>query len=446
MPGFRPGKVPLTILKQRYGAAVRGEILERAVNEASSQAMSERGVRPASQPKVDIVSADEGKDLEYDLELEVLPEISPMDFSTLELERVKITVSDEEVDNALERIASERKTSEPLDKPREAAEGDVLVLDFAGTVDGEAHPGMAGEDHHLELGSNSFIAGFEEQLIGAEAGDSKDVTVTFPKEYVNDALAGKEAVFACTIKEVRQTVPAKIDDELAKSMGEETLSALKDKVREQLSGEYDRMARERLKRQMLDKLADAHDFPTPASMLDGEFETIWNQVLADREKGVTDPDDEGKDDEELKAEYKTIAERRVRLGLLLSEVGRSNSIDVAQEEMNAAIMREAHRFPGQEKQVFEFFQSNPEAQARVRAPIFEDKVIDFIAELAKVNEREATLDTLMAEEAEGAEKDKAPKKKAAKKKAPAKKAAAGKDDDSEAKKESSGNKTKMDDE
>jgi len=397
VPGFRPGKVPLKILKQRYGDSVRGEVLERAVNDASQQAISERGLRPAVQPKIEIVSAEAGGDLEYDIEVEVLPDIEPMDFSVMELERLNVPVEDEEVESALSRIAQSQKRTEPLKEPRKSQAGDVVVLDFAGTVDGEALPGMAGEGHHLELGSNSFIPGFEDQLVGMDAGEERKVTVTFPENYGNEKLSGKEAVFDCTVKEILEAIPAEIDDKLAESVGLKDLAELKEKVREQIGEEHNRMTRDRMKRQMLDILAEKHDFQIPESMADMEFATIWRQVEQDRQRGVVDPDDEGKEEDDLKAEYRTIAERRVRLGLLLSEVGRRNELEVSQDELNQALVREARRYPGQEQQVFKFYQENAEAMAHLRGPLFEEKVIDFIAELAKVSERAVSLDELKAE-------------------------------------------------
>lgn len=417
LPGFRPGKVPLNILKQRFGTSVMGEVLERAVNDSSTQAMNERGLRPAVAPKIEIVSFDEGKDLEYSMELELLPDIEPMDFAKLELEKVKIGVPDKEVEEALERVASNQKTTQPLAKPRKAKTGDVLVLDFKGTVHGEAHPGMSAEDHHLELGTNSFIAGFEDQLVGIAVGETREVKVTFPEEYANEKLSGQPAVFECTIKDILESVPMPIDDALAVSLGEENLEAVRDKIRTQIAGDYENLARSRSKRLLLDKLADGHDFPVPASMVDLEFETIWKQIEADREKGTIDPDDEGKGEEALKEEYRAIAERRVRLGLLLSEVGRINEIDVTQDEVNKALMQQAQRFPGQEQEIFKFYQSNPEALAQLRAPLFEDKIIDYIFDLAQVSEREITSDQLRAElEAEESDEKKPAGKKTAKKK------------------------------
>ncbi len=423
IPGFRPGKAPIKLLKQRYGPSVLGEVLERAVTDSSAQALNERGLRPAVQPKIEIDSFEDGADLEYSMAIELLPEIQPIDFATLSLERVKIQVPDEEVTSALERLAASRKETKPLETPRPAQSGDVLVMDFKGTVHGEALPGMAGEDHHLELGSNTFIGGFEEQLIGAEVGENRTVNVTFPEGYGNEKLSGQPAVFECTVKEIRESVPAELNDELAKAMGAESLDDLRDKVKERLAQDYDGLARMRMKREILDQLSEAHEFEVPESMVDLEFDAIWQQVEQDREQGRVDPDDEGKDDEAVKAEYREIAERRVRLGLLLSEVGRLNQIEVNQDEVNKALFMEAQRHPGQEQQVVEYYRAHPEAQAQLRAPLFEDKVIDFIVDMAKVSEREVTVDQLREEEEKEAAAAADKPKKAAKKKKPAKKAA-----------------------
>jgi trigger factor len=421
IPGFRPGKAPLKLLKQRYGSSVMGEILERAVTDSSAQALNERGLRPAVQPKIEIDSFAEGKDLEYSMAIELLPEITPMDFSKLELERVKIAVPDEEVSSALERLAASRKDSKVLETPRPAQSGDVVVLDFKGTVHGEALPGMAGEDHHLELGSNSFIAGFEEQLIGAGVGESRQVDITFPDGYGNAKLSGQPAVFECTIKEIRESVAAELNDDLAKAMGAESLQDLTEKVKERLAEDYNGLSRMRMKREILDQLAEAHDFEVPESMVDMEFDAIWQQVERDREQGKVDPDDEGRDEDDIKAEYRDISQRRVLLGLLLSEVGRINQIEVSQDEVNRALFQEAQRHPGQEQQVVEYYRGNPQALAQLRAPLFEEKVIDFIIDLAKVSDRELSVDELREEE----EKDAAAAADKAKdRKKPAKKAAA----------------------
>jgi trigger factor len=428
VPGFRPGKVPLPVLKQRFGKSVMGEVLERAVNDSSTQAMSERGLRPALQPKIEITAFDEGKDLEYTLAVELLPEFEPTDFAKLELERFSIEVEDSAVEETVRDLASARKDTKPLAKPRPAASGDVLVIDFKGTVGGETFPGMEAEDHHLELGSSRFIEGFEEQLIGAEVGQTRQVKVTFPEAYANDRLAGKEAEFTVTIKDILESVPVEINDELAVALGENDLATLKGKIRERIAAEYKDFARTRLKRQLLDQLAEAHDFPVPEGMVDAEFASIWRQIEEDRKQNKLDPEDADKDDDELKADYRVIAERRVRLGLLISEVGRRNTIDVTQEEVNRALLQEAQRHPGHEREVFEFYQRTPEAMANLRAPIFEDKVVDFIVDLAKVTEQSISLAELRAlSEAEAAEETAGAKKNTGKKsakKATAKKPAA----------------------
>jgi trigger factor len=425
LPGFRPGKVPVSVLKQRFGSSVMGEVLERAVNDSSNQAINERGLRPALQPKIEIVSFDEGKDLEYTMAIEVLPEITVMDLAKIELERLTVEVPDEEVESVLKRLAENHKKTQALAKKRKARSGDVLVMDFRGSVDGEELPGMAGEGHHLELGSNRFVSGFEDQLVGIDAGEERQVTVSFPETYGNEKLAGKQAIFEVKVHDILEAVPMEINDDLAVAMGEADLDALKGKVRQQIELDYGQLARARLKRALLDQLAEGHDFPVPAGMLETEFNAIWKQLEEDRQQGRIDPEDVDKDEEDLKAEYRMIAERRVRLGLLLSEVGRQNGIDVSQEEVNRAIMQEAHSHPGHEREVMEFYQKNPEATSRLQAPIFEDKVVDFIVALAKVTEREVTPADFQAEisEPEPAAKQSAAKKKAGGKPAAKKKTA-----------------------
>jgi trigger factor len=404
LPGFRPGKVPLTVLRQRYGSSVRGEVLERAVTDSSTEAMREHKLRPALQPKVEIVSFNEGTDLEYKLAVEVLPEFVPMNFAELKLERLRPDVPDTEVDQALQRIAKQQRKNEPV--AREAATGDIAVIDFVGTTDGQEFPGSSGKGHRLELGSGQFIPGFEEQIVGAKAGEKRTVTVTFPAGYGAADLAGKEASFAVDVTDVREVKPQPIDESLAEAVGMENLAALRDAVRQQIERDYGGMAYQKLKRQLLDRLAERHEFPVPQGMVDIELDVIWKQFEAERERakqqGVAEPD-EGKSDEAIKAEYRPIAERRVRLGLLLSEVGRSANIQVTQEEINRALMEEARRFPGHERQVLEYYRNQPGALDNVRAPIFENKVIDYILEIAEVADRPVPISELMAEEDDEAE-------------------------------------------
>ncbi len=397
LPGFRPGKVPLPVLKKRFGKSIMGEVLERKVTDSSSQVMSDHGIRPAGQPKIEIVSFDDGKDLEYTMAVEQIPEITPMDFAKLELERLKVDVPDAEIEDMLQRLAQRQRKTKPVEETRGAAKGDVLVVDFVGSIDGKEFAGGTATDFHIELGADGLIPGFADQLEGAKAGEHRDVNVTFPDDYAGKEVAGKAAVFSVDVKELREPVPVAIDDELAKAIGLENLEALRNDVRRQIETDYAAVSRSRLKRELLDKLADEHDFTVPGGLLDAEFEGIWQQIEADRAQGRLDPDDEGKSEEQLKDEYRAIAERRVKLGLLLSEVGRLNNIQIANEELSRAVMNEARRYPGQERQVVEYFQKSPQALAQLRAPLYEDKVVDFIIELAKTNERKVTPDELTAE-------------------------------------------------
>lgn len=396
LPGFRRGRVPSAILKKRFGPSIMGEVLEKALNDTSQQAMAERGLRPAIQPKIEVTKFDEGKDLEYTLAVELMPEITPVDFRTLELERLAPAIGEGEIDKAVKGMAEEMRRTEKVD-PRPAKSGDTLVIDFVGRVDGKEFAGGAAQDHHLELGSNSFIQGFEEQLIGKQPGDTAVVKVTFPAEYQAAELAGKPAEFTVTIKELRERIPVTVDDAFAKSFGMESLGALRDAMKGKLEREYGGLARVKLKRTLLDKLADAHSFAVPAGLVDSEFEAIWKQFEEAKQKNEIEKEELDKGEDALKAEYRTIAERRVRLALLLSEVGRQNNIQVAQEDLNRAMADEARRYPGQERKVFDFFKNNPEAQARLRAPIFEDKVIDFIVEMAKVSEKRLPPEELVKE-------------------------------------------------
>jgi len=415
VPGFRPGKVPMSLLRQRFGKSVMGEVLESAVNDGSSQAMMERGLRPALQPKIEIVSFEDGADLEFTMKIEALPEIQPMEFGAIELERPVVQVPDDEVEKALEGLAEQHRRSVAVEAPRPAKEGDVVVVDFKGRIDGAEFAGGAAEDYHLELGSGTFIPGFEEQLLGAEPGDKVAVEVAFPADYGNEQLAGKQAVFDVEVKALYELVPAALDDELAKSMGLDNVAGLRRLMRERIDNEYAELARNRLKRALLDVLAENHDFPVPDGMVDLEFDNIWKQIEEAKEQGQQAEEDVGKSDDELKAEYRAIAERRVRLGLLLSAVGERNNVQVAPEEVNRAMMEEARRHPGHEREVLEFFQSNAQAVANLRAPIFENKVVDFIIEMADVKDREMTVDELIEEPPAAESGEKTAGKAAAKK-------------------------------
>ena len=395
IPGFRPGKVPMPILKQRYGQSVMGEVLEAAVNDGAQKAVSDNNLRPALQPKIEVLKFDPGQDLEFAVQVELLPEIEPADLSAVEIEKPVAAVGDETVTEALGRLSKGRRTTEKVEEDRAAVTGDILLIDFDGSVDGEKRPGMKGDDYELELGSGSFIPGFEDQLVGAKAGSDVTVNVTFPAEYHAAELAGKEAVFEVKVKEIRSAKDAELNDDLAKTFGFDDLEALKAAIKERTEGEYGQTSRLRAKRSLLDKLAELHSFEVPAGMVEIEFEQIWKRLQEELARGGADAEDEGKDEEALKAEYRDIAVRRVRLGLLLSEIGRRNNISVTREELQKAMFDEVRRYPGQEQQVFEFFQKNPQAVESLRAPIYEDKVVDFILGTVKVNEVTVSVEELM---------------------------------------------------
>lgn len=393
LPGFRPGKVPVAVIKQRYGGSVLAEVLEDAIADSSREALTERGLRIAMQPKIEVDKYEDGGDLSYTMKAELLPDIEPGDFATIELEKPVATVDDAAVEEAVQRLASAQSVQAPVTEDRPAETGDIAVIDFAGTVDGEALPGMDGKDHPLELGAGQFIPGFEDQLIGAKAGEHRTVNVTFPEDYPHERLKGAATVFEVDVKELRKNVPAEVNDDLAKEFGMESLEKLREAVRDRIKSEYGNVSRLRVKRQLLDKLAEGHSFEVPPGMVDVEFEGIWERLQQELKNG-TAGEDADKSEDDLKAEYRAIAERRVRLGLLLAEVGRRNNIQVTQDELNRALIAEARRFPGQERQVFDFFKQNQQALENLRAPIFEDKVVDYILELAKVTEKSVTAEEL----------------------------------------------------
>ena len=397
IPGFRPGKVPMTLLRKKYGPSVMGEVVENAVNNGAQKAIADNDLRPALRPEIAITSYKEGGDLEFTVQVEVLPEVEVKDLSGLKLERPVAEVEDSVVTEALERIASRRETTEPAAKTHKAKSGDVVKIDFLGSVDGVPFDGGKAEGYELKLGSNSFIPGFEDQLIGVKQDQKTTVKVTFPADYGADHLAGKDAEFAITVHEVKTVKPAAVDDELAKQLGLEDLAKLKQSVKEEIERDYAGMSRAHLKRQLLDVLAEGHSFAVPEGMVTLEFDAIWKQVEEDRKQGRVDPSDEGKSEDELKKEYRSIAERRVRLGLLLSEIGRKNNVQISQEDLNRAVFTEARNYPGQEHLVIQYYQKNPEAKEALRAPIFEEKVVDFIIELAKVSDKSVSVDDLRAD-------------------------------------------------
>jgi trigger factor len=400
MPGFRPGKVPMPVLRKRFGQAVMGEVLEQTVANMSAQALQDRGLRPAMQPQVQVTSFGEGADLVYKLAFEILPEVVPMDLKALELQKVKVQVGDAEVDKALGRMAEQRGKAKAEPAGRASQSGDIVVIDFVGRVDGTAFAGGAANDQRLEIGSGQFIPGFEDQLIGLSDGASTVVKVTFPEAYPNGDLKGKAAEFDVTVKQVLAPSTIPVDEAMAKEMGFEDLETLRGAIRDQIAREFAEMARLRTKRQLLDKLAVAHSFDVPQSMVDIELQAIMANLERERSMGMEDDSTRGKSPEELGAEFRPIAERRVRLGLLLSEIGRGNNIEVSQDETNRALVEQARRFPGQERKVIEQFRSNPEMLAQIRGPLFEDKVIDFIMEMANTTETSMTVEELQKAQAD----------------------------------------------
>lgn len=424
--GFRPGKAPLSLLKKMHGEQALGQVLSETVQESSQKVLEDRNLRPAAQPNVDVGDYEEGKDLEYTLKVEILPEIDVTEFKAPKLERWVADIADSDIDEAAGRVAEQQKTFKKAAKTAKAKDGDAVLIDFVGSVDGVEFEGGKGEDYQLELGSGSFIPGFEEQLVGVKAGEEKDVEVSFPEEYHAQELAGKAAKFAVTVKEVRRVAETAIDDDLAKNLGFDDLNGFKGALKEQLEEGNNQLSRAHLKRRLLDALADQYSFPVPASMVDAEFGQIWEQIKRDAVMAgeATYEDFEGQDGPEDKAEadeFRAIAERRVRLGLLLSEIGVANDVQVSQDEINRRMVEEARRFPGQETQVFEFFQKNPNARAQLQAPIFEEKVVDYILEIAELSEKKVSRQDLEDALKAMDEEEEAPVKKASKK--PAKKVA-----------------------
>jgi trigger factor len=398
--GFRPGKVPTAHLRRLYGRAVFAEILETVLNEANQKIIGDNQLRLAMQPKVSLGEDEKevesivtgGADLSYKVALEVLPQIEIGDLATIKVDRPKAAVTDAEVGEALAALAKRNRSFEPRGEGEAAAEGDRLTIDYKGTVDGEAFEGGEGTDITVELGSNSFIPGFEEKLVGAKAGEERTVEANFPGAYLRQDLAGKTGMFAVTVKKVERPIEKEPDDEFAKSLGTESLDDLKGKLREQLEKDHAAASRQRLKRRLLDQLDAMHRFEVPPTLLQQEFDNIWAQV--ERDLQGTTPE---KPEDELKAEYRAIAERRVRLGLLLAQIGERADIKVPDEDVTRAVVERARQFPGQEQRVWEFYQKNPEALAELRAPLFEEKVVDYVSELATVSDKEVSREELFTD-------------------------------------------------
>ena len=404
LKGFRKGKAPLSFLKKMYGKGMMGEIVQEIVNETSAKAFSDRSLQPAQTPNPsfqgDMEAVVAGKaDLEYEVHAEVLPEFEPMDVAGLELERPVADIPAEDIDEALKNLAEQNRSYEAREEGAAAEDGDQLVIDFVGRIDGEEFEGGRGDGHNLVLGSDAFIAGFEEQLVGKKAGEDTEVTVTFPEEYRASDLAGKEAVFSVHVQEVKAPKETQIDDEFAKNLGVDDLEALKARLSERIDENYKSASRSHLKRALLDRLDEAHSFELPKSMVEAEFESIWRQV----QSAGPDEADKDKSEDELKDEYRKIAERRVRLGLVLAEIGKKADVKVPADQLQQAVQQRALQeaqmlqMQGQDidpRQVLEFYTQNPDVIAQIRAPLFEEKVVDFIFERATVTEKTVSKDEL----------------------------------------------------
>ena len=402
LPGFRPGKVPISVVKNRFGKQILGEVVRESVDSLTKETIEKNNLIPSSQPKVEIVSFEEGQDLKAKLSVEIMPEIEIPDLSKLDITKPVVKVSEKEIDEAVEKIARENIGTKTVTEKRPAKTGDTVVIDFLGKIDDVPFEGGEAKGHNLKLGSNSFIPGFEDGLVGCSIGKKVNINVTFPEDYQASNLAGKNAVFETTINEIKEDNDLLINDDFAKNLGMEDLNALKKAVSEQMNKQHDIASRDKSKRQILDLLADAVSFELPETLEKEEYNSICKamnpnakpeKMDASNEDAPEPQVDEGMSDEE-KIDASEIAQRRVRLGLLLSEIGRKNNIKVEEEDTRKAMMQEIQKYPGQEKQVMDYFKNNPEAQQQLSGPIFEDKIIDFILELANVKEKTVSVEEL----------------------------------------------------
>lgn len=433
VPGFRPGKVPLPMLKQQYGMEVLGEVLEKSVDDSVNEVIEKNKLSPALRPEIEAKEQyEEGKDLQIIVKMEVLPEVDEIKLDGLKFDKLQPKIDTKKVDEAINDLAKRHRDTKPIEKARKTKKGDIAIIDFEGWIGKKAIDGGKGESHPLELGSGEFIPGFEDQLIGKDKGEKVEVKVNFPEEYGQPDLAGQEARFEVVVKDIHEAEKTKVDDELAKKMGFEDLKSCREAIEGYVTREDRDLAFMHTKRTVLDALEDKCKFEVPDNMVKAEFDTIWHQMLHEADiahqcsadaanKNDTGSksfkDATGKSEDELKKEYEAIAARRVRLGLLLADIGKRNEITVSEGELTQALVAEARRYPGQEKEVIDYYRSNSNALAALRAPIFEDKVVDFILSKAKVTDKDVTHDELKAMLESDDEVSEKPKKK----KAPAKK-------------------------
>lgn len=394
MAGFRAGKVPFAMVKKKYQANAMSEALDDLLRDGVNEVLKEKDLRPVFTPDVDLKKFEEGKDIEFTVSMDIMPAIEVKDLSKVEVEKLVAEVPSEEIEKAINYMAESHRDSAKVEEDRETKKGDIAVIDFVGSIDGVEFPGGKGEAYPLELGSNSFIPGYEDQLIGKKVGDVVDVKATFPQEYHAKDLAGKEALFVTTIKEIREIKKTEINDDFAKSMGEENLDKLKDTVKDRIAKDYEYASKMKLKRALLDVLDKAYNFDVPQKLVDMEYEGIVKQYEAAKKNNQLDEDEKSKKEEDLLKEYKEIAIRRVKLGLLLAEVGNTAKVEVNQEDINKAIMNEAQRYPMQAKAIFDFYLKNKEAVERLRTSVYEEKVIEYVLSQVKTTEKTVSVEEL----------------------------------------------------
>lgn len=400
--GFRPGKVPVGHLKKVYGKSVMAETIEQTVRDTNAKIFTERGFKLATEPKVTLPTEQDEiermlagqADLSYTVAIEVVPPITLADFKTFEIEKLVADVTDAEVNDALKRLVEQNRSYVPKGEGAKAETGDRVTISFKGTIGGEAFEGGTASDVPVPIGSNTFIPGFEDQLIGIGAGEQRTVKVTFPMNYASAELAGKDAEFDTTASLIEKGEDKPIDEEFAKSLGLESLDKLKEAIRERIRAEYNQATRQKVKRKLLDKLDETHKFSPPASLVDQEFEGMWQSVQTEMANAKRTFADENTTEEKAREDYRKIADRRVRLGLVLSEIGEKNNLTVTEDEVSRALVERARQFPGQEKQVWDYYRNNPQMLAQLRAPLYEDKVVDYVLELAKVTEKNVSREEL----------------------------------------------------
>ena len=400
IPGFRPGKVPHSIIKSRFGKQIFGEVVNESLNNASKKIVDDFKINAATQPKMDVKTLDEGKDIKVDYSVEIMPEFKVPDLTKLKITRPIVKVEEKQVDESIKRIASQNSKTEKIKKERKTKLNDTVVIDFEGKINNEVFEGGSAKGHHLKIGSNSFIPGFEDKLIGKSSGQNFDIDLNFPKDYQAKELAGKKVIFNVTINEIREDIKAEINNDFAKSLGLDNLEALKKSVKEQIINQHSIQSRSKMKREILDLLANSADFDLPNALVEDEYQSVCmamkpNQKTVDDQKDK--PNDEGMSKSE-KDDALTISKRRVRLGLILAEIGRLNNIKVEEKDTQNAMMQELQRYPGREKEILEYFKKNPDAQNQLSGPVFEDKIIDFITELAEVKEKVVNEEDLYKED------------------------------------------------